>query len=191
MLNPTTLDIPERIETKRLILQAPQAGFGEDLYAAILDGYDDYIRWLAWPKQAPSIEEVEADCRKHQAEFIARIFIRYLIIEKSTGEIIGRTAFPPQQLDWQIPQFGISYFIRRTKRGNGFAVEAVEAMTRLALQTLKAKKVEIFCDEENIASCRVPEKLNYHLEKTEKGDWIRQDGQLANLRTYVIFSESK
>lgn len=40
------IDLPETIETSRLILQVPTAGFGKDLYPAILDGYDDYVKWL-------------------------------------------------------------------------------------------------------------------------------------------------
>ncbi len=49
------------------------------------------------------------------AEFILRDSIRYLIIDKDNGDIIGRCAFPSLQGNWQIPQFGISYFIRKSE----------------------------------------------------------------------------
>jgi RimJ/RimL family protein N-acetyltransferase len=94
-------------------------------------------------------------------------------------------------MNWRIPQFGIAYFIRRSKRTKGYATESVHAMTLLALRVLKARKVEIYCDAENAASCGVPEKLNFQLEYTQKGCWPRQDGELANLRTYALFSEDQ
>lgn len=45
-MNRILIDLPEIIETPRLKLQMPKAGFGEKLYQAIVDGYDDYVRWL-------------------------------------------------------------------------------------------------------------------------------------------------
>ena len=188
MMRPILIDLPEIIETSRLKLQMPQSGFGEKVHQAIIDGYDDYIKWLAWPVTPPTIESVEIDCRKHHAEFITRDSIRYLIIDKATDKVVGRCAFPSFQANWTIPQFGISYFIRKSERAKGYASEAAHAMTALAFQTLKAKKVEIYCDAENIASTKVPLKLGFKLEYTQKGGWPRPDGKLAELQTYSMFS---
>lgn len=185
------INLPEVIETPRLRLQVPKAGYGERLHEAVIDGYQDYIRWLAWPAAIPTVETLEEECRKHYAEFIVRDFIRYLIINKETEEVVGRCAFPSFQANWQVPQFGISYFIRRTQRAKGYATEASHAMSLLAFKILHAKKIEIYCDAENIASTRVPLKLNFELEYTQKGGWPRQDGKLANLQTYSMFSLEK
>jgi ribosomal-protein-serine acetyltransferase len=187
-MNKILLNLPEVIETPRLKLQMPMAGFGEKVHAAIVDGYDDYIRWLAWPAQIPTEEAVEEDCRKHHAEFITRDWIRYLIIDKTSSDVIGRCGFPPFQSNWSIPQFSISYFIRKGQRAKGYATEATHAMALLAFKTLKARKVEIHCDAENIASAIVPTRLNFELEYTQKGGWPRPDGELALLKTFSIFS---
>ncbi len=151
-MNRILIDLPEVIETPRLKLQMPKAGFGEKLHAAIADGYEDYVKWLNWPATPPTKQVVEEDCRKHMAEFILRDFIRYLIIDKTTGDIIGRCAFPPFQANWLVPKFGISYFIRKSSRAKGYATEAIYAMAILAFRDLKARKLEIYCDEENLAS---------------------------------------
>ncbi len=189
-MNKLLIDLPEVIETPQLKLQMPKAGFGEKLHQAIIDGYEDYVKWLNWSNTPPTAIAVEEECRKHHAEFISREFIRYIIIEKSTNEIIGRCAFPSFQANWLVPQFGISYFIRKSKRGKGYATIASHAMTLLAFRTLKAKKVEIYCDAENIASTRIPLKLGFKLEYTQKGGWVRPDGKLAELQTYSVFSEN-
>ena len=190
-MNRILIDLPEVIETSRLKLQMPKAGFGEKLHTAISDGYEDYIKWLNWSATPPSKEVIEEDCRKHHAEFILRDFIRYLIIDKATGDIVGRCAFPSFQANWLIPQFGISYFIRRSERAKGYATEAIQAMSLLAFRVLKARKLEIYCDAENNASTRIPLKLGFKLEYTQKGSWPRQDDKLAELRTYSLFAQEK
>lgn len=188
-MNKVLIDLPEVIETPLLILQMPKAGFGQHLHQAISDGYEDYVRWLNWPENMPTPEALEEECRRHHADFIMRDFIRYLIIEKSTHEVVGRCALPSVQANWSIPQFGVSYFIRKTKRDRGYATQATHAMTLLAFQVLGAKKVEIYCDAENIASTKIPLKLGFKLEYTQRGGWARSDGKLAKLQTYALFSK--
>lgn len=180
-------DIPEVIETPRLYLQMPKAGYGKQVHEAITDGYEDYIRWLNWAATPPTQEDVEVDCRKHHADFILREWIRYIVIEKSTGDVLGRIGFPPFQSNWSIPQFGISYFIRKSKRHQGYATEACHGMCLLAFKVLGARKLEIYCDNENKASQGVPKRLNFSHEYTQKGGWPRQDGTLATLHTFSIF----
>jgi len=186
---PILIDLPEVIETSRLLLKMPKAGYGAEVCEAIIDGYDDYIKWLNWPTIKPTPETVEEDCRKHHAEFITREFIRYVIFEKETGRVVGRSAYPSFQTIWSIPQFGVSYFIRKTARNHGFATETAHALTVLAFQKLSAKKVEIYCDGENLESQKVPQKLGYILECTKKGGWPRPDNELADLLTFSVFSE--
>ena len=186
---PILIDIPEAIETSRLLLQIPKAGHGQGLHEAIIDGYDDYIKWLNWSPTQPTPQDVEIDCRRHHAEFILRDYIRYIIIEKGTNRIIGRCAFPPVYVLWPIPQFGISYFIRHNARNQGYAKEAAHALSLLAFRVLKAKKIEISCDIENIASRKVPQQLGYTLEYTRKGGWPKLGNQLAEMQTYSLFSE--
>jgi RimJ/RimL family protein N-acetyltransferase len=186
---PIFIDLPEVIETPRLQLQMPKAGYGQELHEAIIEGYADYIKWLNWPPTPPTPEGVEEDCRKHHAEFILRDSIRYIIIEKASNRIIGRCSFPPLQAVWSIPQFGISYFIRKNTRNQGFATETSHALAVLAFRVLEAQKVEIYCDAENIPSQKIPQKLGFTLECTKRGGWPRADNKLADLQTYALFSE--
>lgn len=189
-MNPILLDIPEIIKTDRLELLVPKAGMGKAVQKAILDGYDDNIKWLGWEQTPPTIDQVEAECREDHAQFILRKLIRYVIFDKENGKVLGRCAYPPFQVNWKIPQFGISYFIRKSERRKGYASEASLAMAKMAFQKLNAQKVEIYCDDENISSKKVPEKLGFKLEYTQKGGWPRTDNKLATLLTYSVFSES-
>jgi RimJ/RimL family protein N-acetyltransferase len=93
------------------------------------------------------------------------------------------------QAIWSIPQFGIAYFIRKSARNQGYATEAGHALTLLAFRELQAKKVEIYCDAENLASQKIPQQLGFTLECSKKGGWPRPDNQLADLLTYALFLE--
>lgn len=130
----------------------------------------------------------EEDCRRQHASFILRDFIRYLVIEKETGEVLDRFAFPYFQSHWAIPQFGISYFLLKSAQGKGYATEATRAMTRLVFEIFRAKKVEILCDVENFASQGIPQRLGFTHECTMSGGWPRTDSNLAKLHLYAIFS---
>ena len=63
-------------------------------------------------------------------------------------------------------------------------------LTSLAFDKLNAQKVEIFCDDENKASCSIPQKLGFELEYMSKGKWPRYDDTLAELRCYTLFSKN-
>ncbi len=169
----------------------PKAGFGWKLYQVISDGYNEYVKWLNWSENMPTVQMLEEECRKHRAEFILRDFIHYLIIDKSTDEVVGRCAFPSFQANWAIPQFRTSYFVWRSKRSKSYATETAHAMALLAFRILQAKKLEIHCDCENIASTKIPLKLGFKREYIQRGSWTRQEDQLAELQTYSIFYESE
>ena len=190
-MNRILIDIPQVIETPRLKLKMPCAGIGEQLHQAIMDGYEDYVRWLNWPSNPPTVTTVEEETRKHHAEFITRELIRYIIMDKQTNTIVGRCAFPNIQAHWSIPQFGISYFIRKSQRGLGYASEAANALSLLAFRFLKARKIEIHSDAENTASSSVALNLGFKLEYSQKGSWPRPDGKLAEMQTYAMFNENE
>jgi hypothetical protein len=40
------MNVPEKIETQRLILQYPQASYGVKLHEAMLDGDEEKVQWL-------------------------------------------------------------------------------------------------------------------------------------------------
>jgi RimJ/RimL family protein N-acetyltransferase len=186
---PILVDVPEAIETSRLSLRIPRAGYGQEMYEAIVDGYEDYVKWLNWPKALPTPESVEEQCRIHHADFILRRDLRYVIFERETDRIVGRCALPSGLRFWSIPQFGISYFIRKSSRSQGYAAEAAHALSLMSFRMLKAKKVEIYCDVENIPSQKVPQKLGFTLECIKKGGWPRPDNLLADIQNYALFSE--
>jgi RimJ/RimL family protein N-acetyltransferase len=187
VIKPIMKHVPEHIITPHLELRVPRAGDGVKVHEALIDGYEDYVYWLNFPETVPTVEAVEEDCRKHAAEFILRNNIRYLIINKQTQEVMGRCSIPSCQSNWKIPMFGISYFIAKRFRGNGYASETVNALTRMAFEVLNALKVQVKADPDNVASAKIPQRLGFELEAKQKGEWFRKDKPLAEVYTYALF----
>ncbi|MFN7039110.1 MAG: GNAT family N-acetyltransferase [Alphaproteobacteria bacterium] len=188
-MNKILLDLPNKIITPRLILRHPQAGDGQEVFNAISDGYEDVVKWMNQPEKIPPIEYFEAEVRRSHALWILRSDIRFVITDKETDNIIGIGLYPPCQANWNIPSFGIMYFLAKTYQRKGYATEAVNALIRFAFKHLKARKIEIKCDEENVKSIAIPERLGMQLEASQKGLWPRNDKEgLATVRTYAIFN---
>ena len=73
-MNRILINLPEVVETSRLKLQMPKAGFGQEVYDAINDGYEDYVKWLNWPSIPPTLESVEEG---YWTDFSRQIFTNF------------------------------------------------------------------------------------------------------------------
>jgi RimJ/RimL family protein N-acetyltransferase len=59
----------------------------------------------------------------------------------------------------------IGYWVHVDAVGHGYATRAVEALTELALQREDVRRVLIYCDEANVRSAAIPERLGYVLQR--------------------------
>ena len=71
-MEPILIDVPSRIETKRLVLRVPRAGDGRLVNDAIGASHAELAPWMPWAGSMPSIDESEAHCRRQQARFLLR-----------------------------------------------------------------------------------------------------------------------
>lgn len=122
MINPVLLDIPDELETERLLIRVPRAGDGPAVNAAVLDSLETLRPWMLWAHNPPTIEQSEAHCREARANFVARTRITLRLYLKGTETVIGSSGFV--RLDWSVPKFEISYWIGKRYEGHGYATEA-------------------------------------------------------------------
>ncbi len=191
--DPILLNLPTFIETPRLILRPPRARDGEGIYKALKDGYEGFVKWLNFPAVFPyTVEGLEKEARIHHAEWITRTYMRFLVIHKETNIIIGRFGYPPFQLNWYVPFYGISYLLSESWQGQGYATEGINALVRYAFEHMQARKVEIKCDAENPKSIAIPERLGFEHEATLKGYWPGKDkDKLSDVLSYCCFDMSR
>ncbi|WP_433750223.1 GNAT family N-acetyltransferase [Falsibacillus pallidus] len=184
-MNPILIDFPFEFTTDRLLIRYPLPGDGKVVHEAIMASLKELKPWMAFANKEQSIEDVEANIRSSHAEFLARKDLRLLVFLKETGEFIASSGL--HRINWEIPKFEIGYWIDSRFSGKGYMTEAVEGITDFARRELKAKRIEIRCDSNNVRSRAIPERLGFELEGILKNDSLSIDEQ--TLRDTCIFAK--
>jgi ribosomal-protein-serine acetyltransferase len=181
-MEPVLLDLPETLETERLILRSPRAGDGAAVNAAILETWDALHQWMAWAAERPSVEETEGHMRRQHASFVARTGLNMVILGRGSQAFIGAAGLP--RIDWAMRRFEIGYWIRQRCVGQGFMSEAVTALTQFAFTTLAAVRVEIHTSHRNLRSQRVAERCGFVLEGRLRDFGREPSGELRDEMIY-------
>ena len=186
-MNPLLLDLPEHLATARLLIRAPRENDAPAVNAAVCESLADLQPWMPWSQAAPSRAQSRADCRRLQARFLLREDLAMFVFERAAdggeGRFVGGTGL--HRIDWPARRFEIGYWCRTSAQRQGFAREAVQAMSRLAFETLQARRVEVRMDEGNRASQRVAERCGFTLEGVLRSDGLTPQGELRDTRVYA------
>lgn len=186
VINPVLLDLPDTVETPRLLLRPPRAGDGPALLDAITESLPELRRFLAslpWVAAEQTIELTEAFCRNGQANFLTRKDLPFLMFEKGSGQVLGGTGL--HRTVWETPKTEVGYWCRTSRSGQGFVSEAVTALVEYAFRNIRAVRVELVTDAENQRSRRVAERCRFALEGTLRDERRAPDG---SLRTTCIYA---
>lgn len=162
MTSPLLRDIPDSLETNRLLIRVPRAGDGPALNAAVRDSLDELRPWMLWAQQTPTLDESEEVARRARVQFLERSNIMLLLFLKGTSTVIGGSGL--HRIDWDVPRFEIGYWRRTGYAGQGYVTEAVRGITAFAFDVLRAQRVEIRMDSRNRRSRAVAERAGYRLE---------------------------
>ena len=187
MTQPILIDVPERLQTPRLVLRAPRPGDGAALNAAVLDSLDALRPWMPWAQTAPTLEASEAVAREAHGKFLLRSDLVFsLWLHDGQGretQLVGGSGL--HRIDWSVPRFEIGYWCRSGHTGQGLVTEAVRALSRMAFDQLQAQRVEIRMDERNTASWRVAERAGFTLEGVLRNEARDVAGGVRNTRVYA------
>jgi RimJ/RimL family protein N-acetyltransferase len=184
--NPVLLDIPDHLETARLLLRAPRPGDGGILNASVLETLDDLRRYPAsmiWAMDPQPVHRTEEFCRRGAANWIIRADFPMLLFRRDTGEHAGNCGL--HRFNWETRVFEIGWWCRKRFQGQGLITEAAAAVTAFAFGHLGARRVWCCADEENERSWRVAERLGFDHEGTLKGERCDPDGTRRTMRVYA------
>ena len=182
-VEPILLDLPEQLQTERLMLRAPRFGDGALINPAIVETIEDLKKWMPWADPMPSVDDTEKWCRSAAAKYLAREQFHFLIFLKDSRDYIGTCGM--HRIDWKAPAMEIGYWLRKSRWGSGYMIEAANAVADFAMNALKANRVEIRCDQQNDRSARVAERAGFALEgvlRCEKRDHFNS---LRDTRVYA------
>ncbi len=184
--NPVLLDVPDRIETGRLLLRAPRPGDGAILHASVIETLADLRRYPAsmiWAMEEHSVEKAEEFCRRGAASWILRADLPMLLFHRDTGEHAGNCGL--HRFNWSTRVFEIGWWCRKRCQGQGLITEAAAAITGFAFEHLGARRVWCSTDEENERSWRVAERLGFAHEGTLRSERCDPDGTRRTMRIYA------
>lgn len=184
---PILMDFPHSFETERLWIRLPLPGDGELVYEAMLETMDQLKQWMPWAQTPPSREKTEISVRQAHCKFLETTDLRFHLYDKQTKAFIGSSGL--HRIDWSVPKFEIGYWCRKSYMGQGYITEAVRGLTVFAFEILKANRVEIRCDQRNVRSRKVAERLGYKLEGIFRNFSVSVDHQLENTCIYAMIPE--
>ena len=184
--NPVLLDVPDHIETERLLIRAPRPGDGALLHASVLETLDDLRRHPAsmpWAMEEQTPERTEEYARRGAANWILRADLPMFAFLAGSGEHVGNCGL--HRFDWETRVFEIGWWCRKRFQGRGLITEAAGAITEFAFAHLGARRVWCAADEENARSWRVAERLGFEYEGTLKSQRCDPDGTRRTMRVYA------
>lgn len=187
MREPVLIDVPERLETARLVLRPPRRGDGAALNAAVLASAERLQSWMPWAMSLPSPDDSEAWCRRQHARYELREDLTLLVLTKGSagadGELVGATGL--HRLDWTLRTFETGYWLRDGCEGRGYMSEAVNAVVAMAEGVLAARRVEIRCDTRNVRSVALAERCGFALEGVLRQDSVTPAGEPRDTNIYA------
>ena len=185
-IDPLSLALPTSIATERLLLRPPRTGDGPLLHEALAESIvqlREFLGFLPWVAEPPTLASAEARCRLCEANFLARTDIVYLALDQASGRLVGSVGL--HRTDWAVPKTEVGYWIRPSAAGRGYVSEGVLAMVSLAFEGLNAQRIELVTDEQNAASRRVADRCNFQLEGIHRHTHRGADGSLRSSCVYA------
>ncbi len=187
-MDPLLEDVPERIETGRLIIRVARGDDAVALNAAVRESLADLGVYMPWAQTAPSLAQSSADCRRMQAKFLLREDLAMLMFERRAdggeGAFIGGAGL--HRISWIVRRFELGYWCRSSRQGRGYVTEAARAMTRFAFEQLKARRVEVRMDDTNERSWKVAQRAGFTFEGVLRSDALNPLGAARDTRLYAL-----
>ncbi|HJV67842.1 GNAT family protein [Ideonella sp.] len=185
-MNPILRDLPEQLETERLLIRCPRAGDGAMVHAAVVETLAELRAWpasLPWAMAEPTVDASELFCREGRAAYLQRLHLPMLLLLKDGGDYVGGSGL--HHIDWATPKFELGYWCRRRFQGQGLIGEAARAITAFAIERLGARRVTCLPDAANQPSRRVAERAGFLLEAVMRHERTTPDGTLRDTCLYA------
>ncbi len=160
--NPETL----HLETEHLVLRMPHPHELEANFESLQTSWPQLNPWLRFAQAPITLEQFHQRFAVLHAQSISGESISLGMFLRSSGAFVGRVGFP--FVNWEVPKLEIGYWLDSRHTGHGYMQGAVECLTRFAFDTLRVKRLEIYCDVRNLASRKVAEKAGFALEVIQK-----------------------
>ncbi len=185
--DPLFIDVPEVIEGPRITLRPLSPGEGDALWEAIEESRVHLQPWQQWQDLHKTPRHSELAIRRARINFARRETLSYGVWRREDGRLLGRAQL--QEIFWRERSFGLSYWLRASATGEGFATEAGRLLCRLAFEGLAARRVGVLVDTLNERSIGVAKRLNFRLEGTIRNERLNTSGEPQDTLVFGLTSD--
>lgn len=176
-----------RIETERLVIRCYNPSDVFLLKSAIEESIEHLRPWMPWASNEPEELQVKIDrLRMFRGEFDLNRNYVYGIFDAEEKFLIGGCGLHPR-IGFNALEIG--YWIHVDHVNKGYATEITAALTRVAFEVEKVKRVEIHCDPKNIGSASIPKKLGFTHEATLKRRDLNYKNEQIDSMIWTIFHD--
>jgi RimJ/RimL family protein N-acetyltransferase len=148
-----------KLETTRLWLRPYLETDVEDAVRVLGDA-----QTMSFYARPYSTDEVLALIRKSMETYRLHRFGLFAVVERSTGDYVGDCGITIQEVDGR-NEHEVGYRIGRRHWGQGYAVEAGQAVVKYGFEALGLNRLCSYMASDHHQSRRVAEKLGMVLEK--------------------------
>jgi RimJ/RimL family protein N-acetyltransferase len=186
------LPAPYRIETGRLVLRCYEPDDAPLLKEAVDASIEHLLPWMPWARYEPqSLDQKIELLRGMRSRFDSDEDYVYGVFDADEERLLGGSGLHPRAGHGARE---IGYWVRADAVGQGIATEVTAVLTRVGIELLGLRRVDVQVDPDNERSLRIPRRLGFaedgvlrrRLEpKEDGGDWRDSvvfsmlDGELA------------
>lgn len=169
------------IRTDRLLIRPVRVSDAQMMHSAMKGSFPLLKKWMPWAQSLASVRDTEVYLAHGERIWNAPpedgIEQPLQIMDPTDQIYYGATGIKPANM--QIPSFEIGYWVNVPYEGQGFITEAMNVLSLYLFQVLKAKRIEINCEEKNIKSSNIPVRLNYDLEGKLRNNRFDATGRIV------------
>jgi [ribosomal protein S5]-alanine N-acetyltransferase len=152
-------DVSVRLETARLVIR-PFVLSDRDWWLAMVND-PEFERFLP-PSPPATAEDFVGMVERRAVMERERGYAMWAVEEAGTGSCLGQCGLYPAE--GKGPEVELAYHVDKAFWKRGYATEAAASVLAYALGQLSLERVISFVIPENVASCRVAEKIGMQLE---------------------------
>ncbi|CAN5166231.1 N/A [soil metagenome] len=181
--NPMPFASPIHLDSRRLTVRALEEGDLADLMA--INGDDAVTRYLpyaSWNSSADGQAWFER-MRNIEASGTA---VQLVVVEKLSARVVGTCLL--FHLEAASARAEIGYVLGRAQWGQGLMLEALQALVTHAFGPLGLRRLEAEVNPDNLASCRLLERLGFTAEGLLRQRWVAK-GQACDIRFFGLLRD--
>ena len=172
---------------ERLVIRRPRPQDAQELWEAVDASRGHIGRWMPWPRHYTSIQNAHDFVRRAEAGWDPLGDREMFVFDRRAQRLLGGIGLHP--LPRSVRAFEVGYWLRQEAEGHGYMRESVQLVTRLAFGPLRASRVAIRVQPENLRSRRVAENLGFHIEGIARKAGIGPDGEPVDLVMHALTRE--